>query len=477
MAQAPGRPTPPTFWDDLQDFFPFGLAPFIILVLTVVSGAFLAWQTYQRASGGRKADLTMWTFARQHYEAYVKAGPSFQAKHHVKLDLQSVSGDAVTSRLRAAYWAGLDLPDVVEVEISSAGSFFRGPADEILFSDVTDFLTRPDPTDPRRRPLIDRIVKARLSPYTHRGRIYGLPHDVHPVMLAYRADLFAELGIDPNKIETWDDFIREGRRVMVPEKRHILNLEKAGGGCLELLLFQRDGMHGQPAGYFDVNGELILDNINAVETICWYIPLIKGPGRIAASPGMFGQAFAKATLDGYTLASFCPDWKTWGFQSDTPQLAGKMKLMPLPAAVRGGRRTSTWGGTMMGITRTCPNKDLAWAFARHMYMDPQDLGNRFRELNILPPFKDAWANPAFREKRPYWSNQQLGTEYINLADQVPPQYSSPFISLAKSKLASVLASCVADYDSDRPERLEPMVRQRLADAAEDIRRQMKRNPF
>ena len=467
----------PGLWESVTDVFPFGLAPFIILVLTVVAGLYLLAATLRQESAGPGGDLAMWTFARQHYVAYDLARPSFEKRHGARLDLQSVHGDAVTQRLRAAYWSGLDLPDVVEVEISRAGSFFRGPADHILFHELNDFLTRPDEADPNRRPLIDRIVKARLSPYTHRGRIYGLPHDVHPVMLAYRADIFEQLGIDPQSIETWDDFVAEGRRIRVPEKRYILNLDRSGVSCLELLLFQRDGMHGQPAGYFDANGELILDNVNAVEAITWYVPLVKGPGRIAASPGMFGQTFVKATLDGYTLASFCPDWKSWGFKNDMPQLSGKMKLMPLPAVVQGGRRTSTWGGTMLGMTRSCRDRELAWKLARHMYMDPQDLGSRFRELNILPPFKDAWTHPAFHEKRPYWSNQQLGTEYIKLADQVPAQYTSPFIEAAKSKLGAVLASCIADYDPDRPEQLEPMVRRRLAAAAADIRRLMKRNPF
>ena len=458
-------------WEWASDLFPFGMAPLIILALTVVAGAFLAAcaivDPVRRVAG----DVSMWTFARQHYVAYKQAEPAFEARCGVDLDLQSVSGDAVTSRLRAAYWAGLDLPDVVEVEISSAGSFFRGPAEGLLFLDLTEFLTRPDPRDPQRRPLIDRIVRTRLMPYVHRGRYYGLPHDVHPVMLAYRADLFAELGIDPNKLDTWSDFIREGRRVTNRTDRYMINLEKSSGSSVEILLFQRGG------GYFDANGELTLDDEIAVETITWFVPLVTGPDRIAASPGMFGQSFAKAVQDGYTLCSFCPDWKTWGFQNDIPQVAGKMKLMPLPAVRKGTRRTSTWGGTMLGITRHCRDKHLAWKLAEHMYMDANDLGDRFRELNILPPFKDSWTHPAFHEKRPYWSGQQIGTEYIKLAEQVPPQYTSPFIQLAKSKLGEVVADCVAAYDPAHPERLEDFVRRRLRKAGREIRRQMTRNPF
>ena len=361
IARAPSR------WEAVRDAFPFGLAPFIILCLTVISGLFLLAVTVLGPSRAGKADLSMWTFARQHYVAYEKARPAFEKAHGVKLDLQNVHGDAVTRRLRAAHWADLDLPDAVEVEISRAGGFFRGPADGILFADITDLLMRPDPGHPQRVPLIDRIVKTRLSPYTHRGRIYGLPHDVHPVMLAYRADLFEQLGIDPNALRTWDEFVRVARRVTNRTDRYMINLAKSSSWAVEILLFQRAEPNA-PAGYFDADGRLIVDNEQAVDLLTWYVPLVTGPKRIAADPGMFGQAFAKATQDGYTLCSFCPDWKTWGIQNDMPQLTGKMKLMPLPAVRPGGRRTSTWGGTMLGITRNCPDRRLAWKLARHMYL-------------------------------------------------------------------------------------------------------------
>ena len=122
--------------------------------------------------------------------------------------MQLVHGDAVNSRLRAAFWADLDVPDLVEVEISRAGSFFRGPAEDVGFIDLMPIL--------KRTGYYDRIVQTRFAPYRNRGRIYGLPHDVHPVVLAYRRDLFEELGIDVRQIRTWDDFVRIGREVSVP---------------------------------------------------------------------------------------------------------------------------------------------------------------------------------------------------------------------------------------------------------------------
>src|SRR5262245_19570372 len=214
--------------------FPFGAAAFWMLVLSLLSGLWLGAHPIPP----KTATLTYWTFANTHYDAYLQAAPSFEAAHPgVKVDVQLVSGEAVTSRLQAAFWADLDVPDLVEVEIGSAGSFFRGPLADVGFVDLTERI--------HRAGLWERMVRARFAPYTRRGRIFGLPHDVHPVQLAYRRDLFDRWGLDARQIRTWDDFIRIGRRLMIPNKRYMIELSDSNSSNLEMFLFQRDG------GYFD----------------------------------------------------------------------------------------------------------------------------------------------------------------------------------------------------------------------------------
>ena len=176
--------------------------------------------------------MRLWTFARNHSVPYQQATPSFEAKYPgTKLDVQLVHGNAVTSRLRAAFWADLDVPDLVEVEISAAGSFFRGRPDDVGFIDLLPIL--------RKTGYYDRIVKTRFAPYANRGKIYGLPHDVHPVMLAYRRDLLQEAGVDVDAIETWADFVAVGRRLTVPGERYLIELSDSGAHHYEMFLFQR----------------------------------------------------------------------------------------------------------------------------------------------------------------------------------------------------------------------------------------------
>jgi arabinosaccharide transport system substrate-binding protein len=350
----------------------------------------------------------------------------------------------------------------------AAGGFFRGPVEEIGFVDLTDWL--------KTSGWYDRIVASRFAPYSVRGHIFGLPHDVHPVMIAYRRDLFAQAGVDPSKIRTWDDFIEVGHRLTkdldgdgTPD-RYMMELEDNWSSHLETLLFQRGG------GYFDDQGRLIMDNAIGLKTLTWYVPLVAGKERIGSSLP-FGQVLNQALDSGFFVCTRCPDWYTKFLEMDVPRLSGKMALMPLPAFEPGGRRTSTWGGTMIAVTKHCKQPELAKALAVHLYLEPRFLAERFASTNIIPALKEAWHLPEFSRRREYWSGQAIGQEFAALAEETPPQYTSPFIELAKGKLGEAVSLCVTYYRKNGAQGFDAFADQTLKRCANDVRKQMARNPF
>ena len=83
--------------------------------------------------------------------------------------------------------------------------------------------------------------------------------------------------------------------------------------------------------------------------------------------------------------------------------------MPLPAWREGERRTSTWGGTMIAVTKQADNPDLAWEFAKFAYMDDEALANRYRKTYIIPPIRSAWSNPVYTMPVTYLDGQVVGT--------------------------------------------------------------------
>ncbi len=439
--------------------FPLGKGPSVLLCLAIASGGWLLLHP----PGEKQATLCLWSFAQTHLRSYAKVISAFEAAHPgVTIDLQLVHPDAVTHRLRAAFWADLDVPDLAEVEISSAGTFFRGPSEEIGFLDLKPWLVSTG--------YYDRILHSRLAPYSNRGHIYGLPKAVCPVMLAYRRDLFEEMGVDLTKITTWEEFVALGRQLTVLDQRYAIELSDSNASQLEMFLFQRGG------GYFNQDGDVIFDDKTGLETLKWYIPLVAGPDRIGTDLAA-GRVFTQALEQGYFLTFLCPDWRSKTTEIYVPRVAGKMALRPLPVACPGGRRTSTQGGTMLAISKKSPNRDLALQAAEQLYLQPEELAQRFQEINIIPPLRDAWTHPAFDRPDPYWSGQPVGRLYVNLAEEVPPQYTSPYVSMAKQKLGEVVSSCAAFYRSKGPAGFDEFAERTLREAADGVRFYMARNRF
>ena len=192
---------------------------------------------------------------------------------------------------------------------------------------------------------------------------------------------------------------------------------------------------------------------------------------VTASAATIGQ------IDGLALFYCAPDWRTMQFEFDIPSVKGKMGLMPMPAWEPGGRRTTTWGGTGLTITKQCKDPDLAWKLAMYLYYDKDQLGPRFAETNILPPLKSAWDLPQFNAPRPFYSGIALGRAYAQLAPQVPEENDNPFMMQGRDKFSEAFANA-SIYYADHGERgLREYTRAELKRCADRVRELIARNVF
>ncbi|MGO8669942.1 MAG: ABC transporter substrate-binding protein [Capsulimonadaceae bacterium] len=431
-----------------MSLFPYGRAAFAILLLAVLSFFGILAEPKPKPS-----TLVMWSFSADMADVYRQAVPAFLKTHPgVTIDVETVSNAALTGRLSAAFQADLDVPDLTELEIGSAGYMFRGPIKYIGFVDLRPWLMAPGPNG--EPSLYSQMVPARFAPYSSRGCIFGLPQDVHPVMLAYRKDIFDKYGIKAEDLKTWDEFVAAGHKITIPGKQYMIEL--ADGDCysggLEPLLMQRDGDHGEPAGYFDKNGNCIFDNDNGVDAMKMYVPMVAHtPLRIGYTTGDFwGAGWEQSTESGLLVCEIAPDWRSHSLMQHVPNNSGKMELMPLPAVAPGERQTTVWGGTMLGITKACKHKELAWEFAKFLYTDPTILASEFQGTYVMPATRSAWHLPWMNIPDPYYCNQVRAQLYVNLADQVPPQYSSPEIDTARAKLSQSILDCRQWYETHYP---------------------------
>ncbi|HMA96161.1 MAG TPA: extracellular solute-binding protein, partial [Polyangiaceae bacterium] len=221
-------------WRRAIDRYPYGKAPLALLVIAILST--VLWFMLQRRREGRP-DLILVTFTAPHQEAYRKAIPEFEKAHGVKVEVQLAQWESLQTRLQNAMLADTDVPDMVEMLEGSLGFFARGPQKDIGLLDLTARIDEEH--------LRTRMVESRFSLWSARGRILGLPHDVHPVMLAYRRDLVEQLGIDVNELDTWDKFAAVGRRVTKDVDgdgvidQYMLDLPIGGNWAMNMLMLQQ----------------------------------------------------------------------------------------------------------------------------------------------------------------------------------------------------------------------------------------------
>jgi arabinosaccharide transport system substrate-binding protein len=418
-----------------------------------------------RSSDADKADASMWTFAAPHYAIYAPAIESWNRDNEFTVELHQLSRQVMDRRMTGGFLGGVPTADLLEPERSTASLAFSGPVEAVGFLDLTDRL--------RDEGLLEAINTPSFSPWTYEGRIFGIPHDVHPVMLGYRADLIEAAGIDLSRVETWDDLF-EALRPLRSDERYPLSLWDTNSDMIELLLLQAGG------GGFTPEGVLAFDRPVNARTIAVMVSWMVGPDRVTADVPEFSPTGNALKREGRALCYLMPDWMCNIWRRELPDMAGKLKLMPLPAWEPGGLRTSIWGGSMLGLSRVAEDHDELWAFAKYLYLSDELARELYRTGDIITPVRSHWDDPIFDEPDPYFSGQPKGRLYIDLADEVPLRTSSPFFTQARQEMQNVvsrLRQWAEQNGVHEPAALEPQAAEYLRDAQASMRRLIDRNAF
>lgn len=441
-----------------------------------------AWVIVLLAAGSSLAVLALpsretkgsdlWTFSRNGARTYQPLVARWNEEHLPNVAVSVFSSQALERRMMSGFLSRTPLADMIEVDVNAVARAFLGPLESVGFVDLTERM--------REEGILERVIPASLSPWMSRGRVFGLPRAVHPVLMCYRADLVEAAGIDVSRIETWDDFITVMRPLMADgdgdgsPDRYLLGFWLTQFDLLETLILQAGGR------CFDESGEPVLDSAINAHVVATAVSWCVGPGRITADLPEASASGYKLRLDGYAVAFLMPDWLCYRWKLDIPGLAGKVKLMPLPAWSKGGRRTSVLGGTMLGITRQAQDFEATWQFAKHLYLSREIAQILYRETDSISPVKTFWDDPVYDEPDPYFCGQAKGRLYIEQAPFVPRRVASPYSGFAKARLGDVMIA-LAEYAQSRRHysaaELEPEARRLLGKAQAALQRQMGKNTF
>jgi arabinosaccharide transport system substrate-binding protein len=440
-----------------------------MLAIALISSAIVALRP-----GVPQTPTKLWLFSRQHEGIYRDVIARWNRDHPAaRVELSVIGVPVMEQRMMSGFLSDTPVANLMEIERTIAGHVFTGPIDRVGFADLTSRL--------RNEGLLDQINAPSFGPWTSRGRIFGIPHDVHPVMLVYRSDLVEAAGIDVSRIETWEDFFRVMSPLMKDldddgrVDRYLLNTAPVDHNALEVLLLQAGGH------IFDDQERLTINAPRNAEILARLATWYTGPHRVCRFADIVNTASGQQNFeDGLVVAALAPDWVAGLLKQQIPALAGKVKLMPLPAWEHGGTRTSVWGGTMLGIAKSSKSRAIDWELAKLLYFSPETAVRLFRATGIVTAVKSNWSNPAFDQPDPYFSGQPVGRLYIDLAPSIPRRTSSPYNQPALFQMTNCLIELVDYADRQRAFEWPALVpeAQRLLDVAQHaMQAEIDRNVF
>ncbi|HTL31349.1 MAG TPA: hypothetical protein VL282_19100, partial [Tepidisphaeraceae bacterium] len=276
---------------------------------------------------------------------------------------------------------------------------------------------------------------------------------------------------------TWPAFQEKALKFQAYWKAHgapnrrVLEVESAAANYFVVMLMQQ---HINPV---DDNYAIYINDPKVAKTLAFYVQCVVGPRAIGADITPGPNMWMRDLASGDICAFFTPDWRHGYIKRGCPEVAGKVRMMPLPRFNPDDARTASWGGTMIGIPKMAKDPKASFKLAQFLYLTPEAIDARRGVDDILPPVKAMWDDPIYQEPDPFYGGQKIGALYVELARELPPRLVTPFTSIAIAELNRVVHNAMQLGRDGQFDDLEQNCQKLLDDAAEDLQRRIEFGKF
>lgn len=342
-------------------------------------------------------ELWGWNIAAASLEALT---PAFNEQYpDIKLSI-TMSGTAMQSRFLLSLIAGVGAPDISQLQLVDAPQFT--PSGKL--ADLTE----------AARQYENDFSPAFWANCVHDGRIYAIPWDMGPCAVFYKRSIFERYDIEPDAIETWDDYISVGRRIVARSHGATAMLAASVTNLadyFEILIQQTGG------GIFDTDGSIMIrapGNHRALEILRAILD-----SGITAPVGTFSHEYI-ASFQNDTIASYpLAVWLGGSIKDYAPNTAGNWGVFRLPAPHPGGPRVSNLGGSVLVIPEQSPLKEEAWAFVEYALCTVEAQIEQYRNFDLFPCLMTSFDHPFFDEPDPFYAGQRVRRLFAKEIEQIP----------------------------------------------------------
>jgi len=369
--------------------------PSVVSVLVVL--AVLSACCTLEAHAATNIEVWSWNIAAASLEKLI---PAFNEHHpdiHVNIYM---SGTDMQSRFLLSLVAGVGAPDISQLQLVDAPRF--GPSGRMM--DLTD----------RAQKYADDFSPSFWKNCVYDGRIFAIPWDMGPCAVFYKRNLFERHAIDPDAIETWDDYIEVGKQIVAASdgETRMLALSSQGLiGIFEILMQQNGG------GVFDEEGRIICDSQQNVEALEVLRGLFESGITSPINPNSheYYASFQNDRIATYPMAV----WFGGSIKDYAGPTAGNWGVFRLPAYRPGGLRTSNLGGSVLVIPDQGSNKEAAWEYVEYALCTREGQLAQYRNFDLFPCLMTTFNDPFFDEPDPFYAGQRVRRLFATDIDKIP----------------------------------------------------------
>ncbi len=356
------------------------------------------------AQAAKKRTVTLWSFAKNNVEEWESRKAELEKQFNIELKIELVAQHAFVQKLQAVMMEGKNVPDIIEWLIENNRILNANPKKSFVLP-LDKYITKSK--------VFGEVVKGRVDWVNYGGHVYGLPHDVHPVVLIYNDTLWKSVGVDVAKIKTWDEYFEASKK---------LTAEKKDGKSLHYALpYGKDGLANTMFMIWQQTGSQVLDkNGTPTFTSPEFEAFVKKWQQWQATGAftMWDWGNFAALLANGTLASYVsPDW--WIPQINDASKKYEFKVRDMPLYKKDGPNTASWGGTFLAIPKGTKKPDEIYKIMETMQYDKKALVLRWDKTSMLPPLAKVWDEPAFHQPDPRFGGQKLGSIMVSSARNMP----------------------------------------------------------
>ena len=358
----------------------------------------------QKASGQA---IAVWGWDKPEFnkvvEDYIKQSAG------VTINGQTYSNSDEWNKITTSAAAGVGLPDAFKANTSQVPQLVEMGA----VMDLTPLVA----------PFKSLLPDVAWQMSTYNGKIYTVPANSPASGFFWRYDVCQKYGIDPDAINTWDDFMVAGQKIL-----------KDSGGKNAIMYTPATGPHGMifTAIQQENRAQLLTSDLKVAigpnsqpwkDTLDLNKKLLDAKFSIVMDE--WSEPWYQAMKDGTVACYPIGTWFVETIIQQAPDTKGMWYFTPFAAVTAGGDRYTNSGSASCFISAQTQKVDAAWEWVKAWCLDPHgtlDLG--LETLGISCISNAALDNAYVKSPHPYFAKNQAywlaATQAFTKSTYVPP---------------------------------------------------------